>query len=142
MSKEEIKTLLQRAAEEIYHEGNVDAADEIYTVDHVRHDPTLPQPIEGIEALKERLRGLQAAFPDARLDVEDVVIEGERFANRWTMRATHQGEFAGVPATGKEVRLKGMSFGRVENGKIAEVWDQVDALGLMQQLGVVPPSQE
>jgi steroid delta-isomerase-like uncharacterized protein len=142
MSEKEIKTLIQRVTEEIYHQWNPDAADQFYTADHVRHDPTLPQPIEGIEAMKDRLRSLLAAFPDAQLDVEDVVVEGNRFANRWTMRATHQGEFSGVPPTGKQVTLTGMSFGRIENGKIAEVWDQVDALGLMQQLGVVSPPQE
>lgn len=139
MSSQEIKELVRRSAEEIWNKGNLDAADEVLSADHIRHDTTLPEPIRGVEAMKMRIAGLLESFPDGQITVEDIIVEGSKFANRWTFRGSHRGEFAGVPATGKEVTMQGTSFGRVEDGKIAEVWDLVDVMGVMQQLDVAPP---
>ncbi|MFP3853750.1 MAG: ester cyclase [Anaerolineales bacterium] len=142
MSTEEIKSLVQQATQEIWGERNADVADKYYTADHLRHDPTQPEPIEGVDAMKARLRTLFNAFPDAQVDVKDMVVEGNTFANRWVMTGTHEGEFNGIPATGKPVRMSGMSLGKVRDGKIAEVWDELNIVGLMQQLGVTPQSEQ
>jgi predicted ester cyclase len=81
---------------------------------------------------------LRAAVPDFHEVIEDQVVEGNKEMHRYVIRGTHQGEFMGIPATGKEVVVTGITLARIEEGKIAEEWSQADMLGLMQQLGVVP----
>ena len=85
---------------------------------------------------------LAEAFPDLRLTVEDVVSDGEKVAARVTFRGTHRGEFQGIPPTGKKVAFSSMEFNRVVGGKVEEHWVELDLLGLMQQLGAVPPPEE
>lgn len=138
MTTSEIKSLVERATQEVWNSGNLDVLDDVYADDQVRHDPSQPEPIRGLEALKQYIGGFLAAFPDGHITVEDIIVDGDKFANRWTFRGTHEGEFAGIPPTGKQVEFTGTSFGRVANGKIVEVWDQADVLGLLEQLGVVP----
>jgi predicted ester cyclase len=70
--------------------------------------------------------------------IEDVITEGDEVVVRWTVRGTHQGEFMGIPPTNNRVTLTGMSIERVSGDKIVETWDSYDAMGLMQQLGVIP----
>lgn len=79
-----------------------------------------------------------AAFPDLQLTTEDMVAEGDKVAIRNTWRGTHQGAFQGLPPTGKHVAFTGTDIFRFVGGKIAEQWADLDALGLMQQLGVIP----
>lgn len=69
---------------------------------------------------------------------QEVIAEGDKVVDRWTMRATHTGPFMNMPPTGKQVTFTGMDIARVENGKIVEYWHQQDGLGLLQQLGVIP----
>jgi predicted ester cyclase len=78
------------------------------------------------------------AFPDMHYTVEDLIAEGDKVVCRWTVRATHQGEFMGVPATGKVVTWTGISITRFAGGKDVEDWESFDMLGLMQQLGAIP----
>jgi predicted ester cyclase len=77
-------------------------------------------------------------FPDIHFTVDDIFVEGDKVALRWTLRGTHKGEFAGVPPTNKQVAIWGISVDRISGGKIAETWERYDTLGLMQQLGVIP----
>jgi predicted ester cyclase len=79
-----------------------------------------------------------SAFPDMKLAVEDEVAEGDQVVTRWVMHATHKGDLMGIPATGRQVAMSGISIDRVAEGKIVEHWGEFDMLGLMQQLGVVP----
>jgi predicted ester cyclase len=79
------------------------------------------------------------AFPDMRITVEEVIGEGEKVATRGTWSGTHKGSFMGVAATGKSVKIGYIDMWRFENGRAVENWVQMDMLGLMQQLGVVPP---
>jgi len=77
-------------------------------------------------------------FPDAQIAVETAVTEGGVVASRWTMTGTHDGEFLGVPATGRQITMRGIDFSRVVDGKVAEHWAQFDGLGVMQQIGAIP----
>ena len=74
------------------------------------------------------------------LTVEDRIVEGERIAVRWTMHGTHQGDFQGIPPTGKAVTVTGIAIHRFAGAQIQESWDCYDALGLLQQLGAIPPA--
>lgn len=84
------------------------------------------------------------AFPDARFEIEDIIVEGNKAAWRETLTGTHQGELMGIPPTGKQVRVSGMSFGVVgPNGKATQHWGSPDMMGLMQQFGVIAtPGQQ
>jgi steroid delta-isomerase-like uncharacterized protein len=83
-----------------------------------------------------------AAFPDLNITVEDLIAEGDRVVARWTLRGTHQGASLGMPPTGKQVTMPGISVVRLAGGKSAEQWVIHDQLGMLQQLGLVPaPAQ-
>ena len=81
----------------------------------------------------------RTAWSDLHFTVEDLVAEGDKVALHWSCSGTHTGEWMGIPPTGKRVTWSGIGIHRVVGGKIVESWDMVDNLGLMQQLGIVPP---
>ena len=83
-----------------------------------------------------------AAFPDLHETVEDIFAEGDKVVTRFTMRGTHQGELMGIPPTGKQVTMTGMTIHRIVSGKIVEDWVVADFLGMMQQLGTIPTDRE
>jgi predicted ester cyclase len=95
------------------------------------------------EALKQHIADAETAFPHYELAVDDLIVEGEKAVLRFTLRGTHQGNFMGIPATGREVNVPGIIIYRLatdENHttKIVEHWMQIDSMALMQQLGVQP----
>jgi steroid delta-isomerase-like uncharacterized protein len=139
MSTEENKILARRLSEEVYSRGNLDAADEIYAPDFVGHDPNSPEEMRSPEGVKQLAGAYRNAFPDLQVTIEDQVAEGDEVATRWRARGTHQGEMMGIAPTGNRVEMTGINFSRIAEGKIVEEWYNYDALGLMQQLGVVPP---
>ena len=85
-------------------------------------------------ALKEHIRQTEAAFPGYSIDVEEMVAEGDVVAIRGTLQGVHKCEFAGVPPTGRQVKLEAMVFYRVSDGRIAKFWLQMDSKALMDQL--------
>jgi steroid delta-isomerase-like uncharacterized protein len=100
--------------------------------------PGLPPTYEG---WKQAHIMFLTAFPDQQLTIEDEIAEADTVVTRWTFTGTHQGPLMGVPATGKRVALKGISVDRVRDGKVIEHRAQMDMVGLMQQLGMMPPPQ-
>ena len=78
------------------------------------------------------------AFPDITHHIDDIIAEGDKVAVRLTARATHKGDFQGVPPTGKQVTVEGYNFVRISAGKIAEQWGMADMMSLMQQIGAIP----
>ena len=99
-----------------------------------------PLPIEatGAQLLKEVFRRLHRAFPDLRVTVEDVIADGDKVVSRNSLSGTHQGEYMGIPPTGKAVTYNEIFIARFDNGRIAETWGIVDVLSQMRQLGVMP----
>ena len=97
----------------------------------------LPVDATGAEALREVFGRLHQAFPDLHVTIEDLIAEGDRVVARNTVTGTHQGEYLGVPPTGKSIRYDEIFIFRVANGRIAETWGVVDVLSQMRQLGVV-----
>jgi steroid delta-isomerase-like uncharacterized protein len=135
---EENKTLVRRSFEEVFNQGNLDAVEEIFASDYVLHDPTSPEEIRGTEGMKQYVSMYRTAFPDLQQTIEDQFAEGEKVATRLTGRGTHQGELMGIPPTGNRVEAPGIVINRISSGKIAESWANYDAMGMMQQLGVIP----
>ena len=92
------------------------------------------------EALMQFFDSLLSGFPDVQRNVDEQLTDGrQHVVTRWTMTGTHQGEFLGIAPTGKRVSITGISVYLISGGRIVQEWHQWDSLGLMQQLGVVPP---
>ncbi len=132
----ENKALVRRLTKEIWSKGNLNLADQIVSTNYVYHDPALAHE-PGLEGFKQHVTRVRAAFPDIQFTIDDIIAEGDRVVSRWTARGTHRGDFLGVSGTGKPVTVTGTSTSRISRGKIVEHWSNWDALGLMQQLGVV-----
>jgi steroid delta-isomerase-like uncharacterized protein len=132
------KRIPRQMIEEVYNKGRVDVIDELVAPGYVGHDPALPQEIAGPQGEKEIVAGYRAAFPDLLVTIDDQVAEGDRVVTRWTARGTHTGDLWGIAGTGKEVTIAGTTIDRIQNDRLVESWSNWDALGLMQQLGVVP----
>ena len=128
MSAEENKDLVRREQEELWnHTGNLDAAEGLFAS-------------EQVEAARQEAADFRQGFPDVVSTIEDLIAEGDKVVARWRARATHRGEYMGIPPTGKEVEFTGISVYRIEAGKIAESWTVEDELGLMRQIGAVAES--
>ena len=132
------KHVIKRLFEELWNQGNLSVADQLFTPNYTHHDPATPDFGRGPESERKRANLYRGAFPDVRLTIENIISEGDTVMARWSCHATHKGELGGIPATGKRIDLTGISVVRLSAGKIAEGWVQWDALGMMQQLGVVP----
>lgn len=102
-----------------------------------RHDPNL-QELHGPEAGVDFIATVVSAFPDVHLSIDQVIAQDECAAARLTVRGTHRGTFMGVPATGRTIVVQVADVYRFADGKIAEQWVIMDAMGLMQQLGAIP----
>jgi steroid delta-isomerase-like uncharacterized protein len=131
------KALYRRWFEEVVSEGNLVLADELLADDYTMHFPGLDEPVDR-EGHKQLVMMFRAGFPDWVETVEDVIAEGNRVVIRVVGQGSHEGEFQGIPPTGRRVIATGVGIGRIANGQIAETWAAYDALGLMRQLGAIP----
>src|SRR5713226_1186473 len=136
MSTEDNKLLVRRLFEEVLNQRNLALIDEFFSPNHVEHAST--GPVHGTEGMKQYYMIYLTAFPDTHYTVEDQIAEGDKVVTRWTARGTHKGELMGIPPTGKQGTVTGIGIARFEGGNIVEAWTEFDALGMMQQLGVVP----
>lgn len=141
-SAESNKAHLVRFYDEVINQGNVNAVDELMAPDFIHHGETLFPRIEGSEPIKAGVMGVKNAYPDGHTDVEDMVAEGDVVVCRLSWRGTHQGPFMGIPPTGKVSTWRGIVTYRFdEEGKIIERWTNMDVVGQLQDLGVVPALQ-
>jgi steroid delta-isomerase-like uncharacterized protein len=138
----ENKALVRRAFEAGWNTGNLDLFDETTAPEYVLHDPSVPEDVRGVEGVKRFASMYLQAFPDLRFTIEDQLAEGDKVVTRWTSSATHQGELMGIPATGNQTGVSGITISRVSEGKLVEDWNNWDTLGLMRQLGVIPEPGE
>lgn len=135
---EENKALMRRFFEEVFSRRNLAAADEFIDSNYVDHNP-MPGQAPGLDGFKQMMSMFFNAFPDMQVTAEDMIAEGDKVVTRMTARGTHSGEFMGVAPTGKQITIKGIDINRVAGSKMTEHWEEFDMLGLMQQLGMVPP---
>jgi steroid delta-isomerase-like uncharacterized protein len=141
MSAQEKKALVRRFVDEVQSGGNTDALDEICSPEFVNHSapPGVPSNCEGVKQLTAMFR---QAFPDSYFIVEDMMAEGDKVATRKTFHGTHQGEFMGIPPTGRRVSMGLIDIVRIADGRVVEHWSMGDNLGMMQQLGVIPAPRQ
>lgn len=138
MSTEDNRALVRRFVEEVFNRGNLDIVDQLVTPDYVHHDPTTQEFGSGIEGFKRLISFYHQAFPDIHIALEDQVASGDKVVDRWTGQGTHRGELMGIAPTGRPVTASGISIHRIAGGRIAETWNNYDALGMLRQLGVIP----
>jgi len=137
MSAEENKAIFRRFIEEVWNQGNLTVADELFAPD--AFTPSAPQLPPGPEGVKTIATLWRTAFPDFQMTIEDLIAEEDKVAARFTERGTHQGEFMGIAPTGRQMSVTEIGILRMVDGKVTESWYEVDMLSLMQQLGVIPP---
>jgi steroid delta-isomerase-like uncharacterized protein len=135
---EQNKTAVRRLFDELWNKGSLPVADELIAPTYTHHDASTPDVGRGPESEKKRVMHHRNAFPDMRLTIEDIIAEGETVIARWSCRGQHKGELNGFAPTGKQVAITGVTIARFVGGKMVEGFVDWDALGLMQQLGVVP----
>lgn len=134
---EQNKMLIRRAIEEVWNQGNFAVVDELVADDYLGHSSIPAEETHGREGYKQFYTTLRQAFPDLWFTIEDQISEGDRVVSRWTAHGTHKGELQGLPPTGKQAAITGITIERVANGKVVECWTNADDLGLMRQLGVI-----
>lgn len=122
------------------HSGDLAVVDELVSPDVVLHGFPGGDP-RTREEYKEFFQVLNAAFPGMNFEIQATIAEGDLVAVQWLVSGTHRGPFAGVPATGRQVRFSGMVIYRLCKGRICETWLQPDTLALLQQLGAIPVAQ-
>jgi len=128
---------IARRTYELFNAHNLDALDEVVAPNIVDRNPS-PGQAPGLEGVKQFFSMLYTAFPDFHITVEDLIAEGDKVVARVRVNSTHQGEFMGIPPTGKPVTQTGIDILRLAGGKAVERWGEFDTFGLMQQLGVIP----
>ncbi|HEX6030281.1 MAG TPA: ester cyclase [Tepidiformaceae bacterium] len=131
------KEMAERWYGEVVSGGKTELIDELCAPDFVDHDP-LPGTSADLAGIKEFVAQIRAAFPDLQVSVDDLIGEGDRLAVRSTMRGTHEGDFMGIPGSGKKVEVSNYDFVRFENDQAAEHWGVIDSAALMEQLGMAP----
>jgi len=136
---EEIRARIHRLIDEI-NKGNFDALDEYYASDFVIHQPPFPD-IRGLAVFKRFQANMRTSFPDLQWTIDEMISEGDKGAARFTLRGTNTGQSKAFPfpPTGKQVTWSLCVVSRSVGGKIVESWSYADNLGLLQQLGIIPP---
>ena len=137
MSAEENKAAQRRFYEEVVNGGKLDLIDQLVAPNFVEHEafPGLSNDREGV---KQFFALMRSAFPDLRMEVHDIIAEGDKVVTRVTIRGTHRGEFMGIAPTGKQINVATVDIVRFANGKVVEHWGVTDQLAMMQQLGAIP----
>ena len=138
MSIEQNKRVVERFYEHL-RAGTIGAATDIVTPDCVRHDPSGHQE-PGPSGFAARVKRTDAAFTDLNSVPDIVMAEGDKVAVRWTITGRHTGPYRGFPSTGREVTFSSVNIFRIENGRIAEIWNHRDDLSVLEQIGAIPPT--
>ena len=137
-TREQVDTI-QRYCGEIWGKGDLDAIDEVFTADCVRHGPDIEgEAFQGAKGHKELVTMYRTAFPDLQVPAADMVGEGDIVVTRWTATGTNTGAIMGQPPTGKSINVFGFWMHRFEGNQIAEEWATWDTQGFFGQLGVSP----
>ena len=129
---------VRRFTEEVITRGDMAIAAQFIWEDVVEQVP-FPGQGPGLEGLKDVLRGMRSAFPDLNFSIKEQVAQDNKVASRFEWTGTHDGTFLGIPATGRQVRVWGIVFDRLVDGRIKDTRILMDGLGMMAQLGVLPP---
>jgi steroid delta-isomerase-like uncharacterized protein len=146
MGLEENKVIARRFIQ-IWGAGDLGIIDELASPEFSAYYSSFPQAIKGGEVYKEPLKMFRSAFPDSNIDIEEEIAEGDKVVISWTCSGTHRGtlqggNLKGIPPTGKKVKWTGITIYKITDGKVIEEKGEEDTLGLMRQIGVIPPMEQ
>lgn len=136
---EKNKDFINAYTENFWNKQNIDVFDKYYAAEFIVH---FADGDMNVEQYKGLCQAYFSAFPDLQVTTDLLVAEGDKVTKVWTVTSTSKGDFMGIPATGKPMIIKGIEVFRLADGKIAELWASMDNLGMLQQLGVIPPLGE
>ncbi len=136
MSVNKNKDIIRRFYEEVWGKGNLQVVNEVFASDYVRHDLRPTAALPGPEGQSKIAADFRSAFPDLKIELDLLVAEADMVVARWTMEGTNLGPWGGSEPTGKHARFSGVNFFRLSKGKVIEIWNHRDDLGLMQQVGM------
>jgi steroid delta-isomerase-like uncharacterized protein len=137
--REENKAIARHFLDELWNRSNFVLVDQLLASDYDGHSSTV---IRGPEGAMEFVPRLRIAFPDFQFSILDQIAEGDKVATRWAICGTHEGEFQGIPPSGKRMEMTGITIFRIANGKLIEGWTNEDVLGMLQQLGAVQTPEQ
>jgi steroid delta-isomerase-like uncharacterized protein len=135
MSSVENKTLVRRFYDEVWNLGNTDFADQVFAEDYIRHDLRPTEALPGPAGQKKIADDFRRAFPDLKVAVDLIVAEDEFVVGRWTASGTQLGPWGALEPTRRRATFSAVNIFRFEDGKVAEIWNHRDDLGLMEQVG-------
>lgn len=137
MSADDNVQLMRRWFQEVWNEGRIQTVYELLSPAAVATGQRGAEAkIRGPEEFEKFVREIRGAFPDIKVNVEDVFGAGDKVVLRWSAAMTHTGEGLRIPASNRTVRSRGITIARIEGGKIVEGWDNWDQLGMLEQIGV------
>ena len=128
------KALVRQYIETVWNQADLTALNDLTTPVFTYH--LGGQPERDRDGMRQFIEMTHTAFPDWRVQIIDIMAEGDRVAVQWEGQVTHQGSFHGIPPTGKQVSVSGINIYHIVEGKVATEWEQTDSLGLLQQLGI------
>jgi len=134
--EENNKEFIKTCTEDFWNKQNIAAFEKYYASGLIMHFADGDQTSEQYKGL---CNAYFTAFPDLHITTDLLVTEGDKVTKVWTATCTQKGDFMGIKATGKRIMVKGIEVFRIADGKIAEIWASMDNLGMLQQLGVIPP---
>lgn len=132
----ENEMLVLRIAEDIWNGGNLDVCDDVMVEDAPYHGPHMPNGHGTRDDWKRAIRMYRGVFPDSHVTFEEITTCGDRVIGRWAATGTQTGPMPGLEPTGRKISITGITIYRISDGKIIESWEELDLLGMWQQLGV------
>jgi len=138
MPVQETKALVRRLLDEMNNRANIEIIDELVAPDFVEHEPNPPGIPPNREGVKSVFSLYHSAFSDIHAAIDDMIAEDDKVVVFMTVHATHTGEFAGIPPTGKRLAVQVLDIFRVAGDQVREHWGLTDRLSMLQQLGVIP----
>ncbi len=131
-------TLARRYMTELWTKGNLELIDELCADDIVLRDPMTPDTVSGKDTVRQRIKEMPTIFSDSSINIDEVIVSGDRVVLLTTWKGVHTGSFFGVKATGKTITCKSTEVLRIKNGKVVENMSYFDAYTLFQQMGALP----
>ena len=134
----ENKAVVRRLIDEVWNQRTFDMLDDLFAADALVHDSGAPLLTRGPTCARKGIGAACAAFPDIRINIDDLFASDDKVVLRWSSHGTHRGELQGIPPTNRPMTMTGIAIYRFADGKIVEEWMNNDTLGMLRQLGLVP----
>ena len=142
MADKENINLVRQLFDEVYSKGNIDKCDQFIAENVKFHDVALNNGFRGLKGFKEAEKNYQKAFPDKKLRIEEIIAAEDKVVVYWSCKGTHRGMLQDIPPTNKPINISGIIIYQLSKGKVTEIWQSWDRLGLLEQIGEIAPAHQ